>query len=1516
MDTKTPPIPQKHHERPQPKRQERVDVSLPPLTPIPNHRQRSKTPGTTWSRGPPPVTRPLDQERERPYRVLHIGATPLMHACQQADRARVLRLLKEQRETIGYRDRTLRSALHYCMDAGTGGAVAAAAPELVNAPDAEGHTPLHLAVIAGDTQLVAVLLANGADVNAKDLEGHSVLHWATVCGEAECVRLILASGARPSTPDLRGGSPLHYAAQCCGAAATAELSVPRKVGLKVLQTLLEFGADVNAKDEDGRQPILWAASAGSAEAVLALARAGGAAAVGASDKDGLTALHCAASRGHARCIEALVNFCGSQPDHVDDNGCSALHYAATLGHADATALLLKLGADPNRQDRKGRTPALCAAAKGQLETLKILAQHGGSLHARTVRGTGVAHEAVASGRIELVKWLAKKRPGILDVATHDGRTPLHVAALHGYLDMCKVLLDHGARINAVLRTSKGVFMTALDAALFRGHRDCAKLIQMHGGSTAQHLRTQKTAPSKVFAAKLHMKRVESSSESEGSPKQHRRGLAEPELYYEERWIERRIRKRGSTRKVARRDSKSFSEEEIRLSKTSKRNHERRTRSESARYESGDDSEEKPRRRKSKKRSTKRKHEYSEFSSPSDDQRDQNREKRGSEKDGKVSSSDMKKDVDGKDEDAIDSLSDDSLEVVVVKKSSEKTEKMVAGTKSKTPRGSLKEARKSCRRGKSTKRKGSIEGSDDDLKTEAPDLGKKSSGLNSKIRDATSMKDRFRYQKDVTDSTSQETVERVTVTAMVHRDQAPDSPSLTAKRSVEENQTQAHEEVTHKTETPTRQEGTTPTSGRTSLSEKMRTPTTSNKIDEILEKADEMHKALITKAADLKKEFDGKRNRTSDGSGEEEKVDKEDDRTKSREIDSLEESESESTSEDSQMGYSRLHSRTDERSSEKTEQDSLKEATDKDSIKTSKEDEGQKSETPHSESTEAEQPSKEHKQEIQREGVDTPRTAVEDVVPSDPEEEVKEEAKSVKVRTISFEDEKEKSELRTKEILGTSPDNSSPKILDEDTKDESKSIGKSKDKEESVASARTSKASGAKIEIESKEPEGGKIGSKMEKTEDLKEIKKSALKTESDTRKNGKEIPEESKSIPGTENFPYIDESIPSSPKSAKPSGRARPTTGKHKTAGKSSLKAHKIDRSPDRKAIVAVIDSPEWEDDDDEVSKEIQKVIDEDVERDSEPEDNEMGIIRVLPSTSEEETPRTGVEFSRTSGIESLPQVHARPRARLLGAQSPRNDRHRIRGKQRRDSGGRDSGIEPSPRISRIPRRTPKCCPITERQQALNMDNVTRDVQVSLRRYHLERKIFFQLMELKRLQIRHGRANEQVLVKRQVDVFHKAGTAGPMLGVTKYDQPYTFRHFETFLYEQLRRLQRRPATPDWCTEAKQCTQKTHRCHHATSAYTAVPVYTYRRLSESFRIIIAVGGGAPERAGRLPKIESRGRGQMTVEVTHGEEKQVIALPAERLDRTKRYFVTFTVRGEAQDSDKPKSTFDAQRNAKSV
>jgi ankyrin repeat protein len=120
----------------------------------------------------------------------------------------------------------------------------------------------------------------------------------------------------------------------------------------------------------GRDPLLWAASAGSLYAVAALLAAG--ADINSRDADGLTGLHCAASRGHTGCVEQLVTAGRAEVDASDGNGCSALFYAVTLGHTRDAELLLAAGAAANRQDRRGRTPAHCAAAKGILSSLKSL----------------------------------------------------------------------------------------------------------------------------------------------------------------------------------------------------------------------------------------------------------------------------------------------------------------------------------------------------------------------------------------------------------------------------------------------------------------------------------------------------------------------------------------------------------------------------------------------------------------------------------------------------------------------------------------------------------------------------------------------------------------------------------------------------------------------------------------------------------------------------------------------------------------------------------------------------------------------------------------------------------------------------------------------------------------------------------------------------------------------------------------------------------------------------------------
>ncbi|RWS24596.1 hypothetical protein B4U80_11615 [Leptotrombidium deliense] len=199
----------------------------------------------------------------------------------------------------------------------------------------------------------------------------------------------------------------------------------------------------------------------------------------------MSALHCAASRGFVECMETLLTL-GAEIDQMDANGCSPLFYAVTLGHADCVHVLLQNGAEPNRQDCKGRTAVHCGAAKGQLETIKILAQHGANLWMRNVRGDLPLHEAIKSGRKELVWWFLNQQPEAVNITNTFGRTPLHLAAIQNNVEMCKILIDSGADVNAVMKT-KGHLMTPLDAALQRGYRSCGKFLLLHGALPAAKL---------------------------------------------------------------------------------------------------------------------------------------------------------------------------------------------------------------------------------------------------------------------------------------------------------------------------------------------------------------------------------------------------------------------------------------------------------------------------------------------------------------------------------------------------------------------------------------------------------------------------------------------------------------------------------------------------------------------------------------------------------------------------------------------------------------------------------------------------------------------------------------------------------------------------------------------------------------------------------------------------------------------------------------------------------------------
>lgn len=107
----------------------------------------------------------------------------------------------------------------------------------VNARDYEDRTPMHLAVEGGLQYFIEPLIELGADVNARDYEGETPMHFAAKFGFGNIIRILGKLGANINEPNIRGGTPIHFSTN------------------KDILTLVELGADVNARDHAGQTPI-------------------------------------------------------------------------------------------------------------------------------------------------------------------------------------------------------------------------------------------------------------------------------------------------------------------------------------------------------------------------------------------------------------------------------------------------------------------------------------------------------------------------------------------------------------------------------------------------------------------------------------------------------------------------------------------------------------------------------------------------------------------------------------------------------------------------------------------------------------------------------------------------------------------------------------------------------------------------------------------------------------------------------------------------------------------------------------------------------------------------------------------------------------------------------------------------------------------------------------------------------------------------------------------------------------
>lgn len=171
-------------------------------------------------------------------------------------------------------------------------------PSLVFRKGKGGWTALHWAVSRDHTDVVDVLIANGAEINAKADDGYTPLHEAAFHGYRDVVRLLIEKKASIDAKDRNGSTPMY--------AATAQNH------LDVVQLLLANKSDVNAGGPEGSSALDAAALFGREDIARLLLDSG--ANVNQIDSKGVTPLYWAKRNGHKN-VEDLLRQHGGMELH-------------------------------------------------------------------------------------------------------------------------------------------------------------------------------------------------------------------------------------------------------------------------------------------------------------------------------------------------------------------------------------------------------------------------------------------------------------------------------------------------------------------------------------------------------------------------------------------------------------------------------------------------------------------------------------------------------------------------------------------------------------------------------------------------------------------------------------------------------------------------------------------------------------------------------------------------------------------------------------------------------------------------------------------------------------------------------------------------------------------------------------------------------------------------------------------------------------------------------------------------
>ena len=349
-----------------------------------------------------------------------------------------------------------------------------------NAAGNEGETPLMTVARVGSVPAAKVLIAHGAKLEAReDWHGETALMWAAAQKHPEMIAALIAAGAdvnamstvvkwdRQTTAEPRekwlplgGFTPLMFAARE-GCVECVKILVDAKASINqadpdgitpminsiinghydVASLLLDKGADPNLMDKTGREALYAAVDAHTMPASNRPSPSENDNQITSLDLIQSLLAHGASVNVQLKTQQPYRTKVDRGNDTMLTTGTTPMIRAAKAGDAPVIALLLAKGGDPKLTTRNGINPVMAAAGLGTkeedtvgrkktekeiIDSMELCLKAGTDINAADTRGETALFGAAQKGWDQVVQYLADKG-ATLDVKDKKGLTPLDTA---------------------------------------------------------------------------------------------------------------------------------------------------------------------------------------------------------------------------------------------------------------------------------------------------------------------------------------------------------------------------------------------------------------------------------------------------------------------------------------------------------------------------------------------------------------------------------------------------------------------------------------------------------------------------------------------------------------------------------------------------------------------------------------------------------------------------------------------------------------------------------------------------------------------------------------------------------------------------------------------------------------------------------------------------------------------------------------------------------------------------------